>query len=302
MLQKYKGYDGITDKIVFEIDTINICNFNCPYCEMQNNKWNPNNDRTDWGKTQDILSLIPFFKNFPYSYRIHLLGGEPTMHKDLKEFIKALPDADIKLFTNGSNVSTLLELSDLPNPPSLTISIHPNEYDKDYLEVFLEYGLYEKFKNLKFLGILYKLDKNYDYFVKLFNRIQAIPNTSIDMYLPFDENGNYKATKMEFDLWEKLSKLFLIDYIKIDDNYIDHRMVYERNFIDSKYLRLTNNKTCYKNLWLVDYKSTFHKDGTDINYTLEEAMKDYSLFKFKTVSCDKPCWCPANNYYTKIRH
>lgn len=76
------------------------CNFNCPYCH------NP----------ELVISNIvePIHTNTIYSFlksRIGLLdavvitGGEPTLHKDLPDFIKNIKDMGflVKLDTNGSN-------------------------------------------------------------------------------------------------------------------------------------------------------------------------------------------------------
>lgn len=294
-LQQYMGYDGIKDTIIFEIDTINKCNFNCPYCEMQNNSWNPSNDKIDWGKTQNILLLIPFFKKLTENnikYRIHLLGGEPTLHKDLKLFIESLPNSDIKIFTNGSNINKLIELSNIINPPSITISIHPNEYKYDYFKQFIINDLHNKFKNVKFLGILYDLDKYFDWFDILFSEIKN-GNINLDMYAPFDENGVYPEST-NFESWDELDK-YVTNKIKLNSKDKTHLDIYKER------ASLSSNKKCYKNLWLINYKGEFHMDGSNIKLTLDEAILNINNFKLKVINCDKPCWCPANNYYTKIR-
>ena len=294
IIQQYKGYDGISDKIVFELDTINKCNFNCVYCEKQNNSWNPNRDKKEWNKTNNIMQYVDFFKNFPYDFRIHLLGGEPTLHKDLEKFIEALPDKDIKLFSNGSNIKRLIKLSKYKNL-SLTISIHPEEYTKDYFNDFIKNNLHSCFNHLKFLGILYDLENNEKYFIDLFDDIKDY-GLNLDMYLPFDENGEYKATEHERTIAKYLYKKYNPNYITL--NGFQNRY----NHLDIENI-LSQNKECSKNLWLIDYKGQFHFDGTNIKYNFEDLKipEDYIKFQHKFINCSSPCWCPANNYYMKIR-
>lgn len=297
MLQSYKGYDGISDTIVFEIDCINKCNFNCPYCEMQNNSWNPTNDKKDWGKKQNIFNSIPFFEKFPYKYRIHLLGGEPTLYPNLEIFIKSLPNADIKLFTNGSLLNRLKCISSITNPPSITISIHPNEYKMEYLEEFIKENLHIKFKNVKFLAILYNLEDNISFFEKIFD-ILIVNDIQLDMYLPFDENGKYKLNKNDLKLVKYLQQKYMKPNIKLDNTLVSHIDIYEKRQV------LSQNKLCYKNLWLIDHKGEFYKDGTDIKFNLDDIYSkkiNMDIFNFKAINCNKECYCPANNYYTKIR-
>lgn len=296
--QQYIGPDSITSEIVFEIDTINKCNFDCPYCEMQNNEWNPNNDRDDWGKTQDILKLIPFFEKFPWPFRIHLLGGEPTLHKDISQFIDEIvliPNSSIKLFTNGSNIKKLKELALSPCAKKLmvTISIHVEDYKMEYFKEFIDNELHTKFLQTKFLFILHEPNIHFFWYKNFIEKVKLY-NIELDMYLPFDENGEYKATLDDFANAETLSFL-AEESIMIDGKPLNHLMVYqERN-------TLPQIKDCYKNLWLINYQGKFHQDTSHHIYELEEAMANYNLFKFRVTRCSSPCWCPANNYYTKIR-
>ena len=290
MYQNYYGYDAISDTIVFELDTINTCNFNCPYCEKQKNKWNPNKDEEEWNKIGNITKLIPFFKSFPYKFRLHLLGGEPTLYPNLEDFLEELPDADIKLFTNGSKLDKLEKLA--VHRPSITVSIH-REYKLKYLMEFIEKGLHKKFKNVKFLILLYSLDINLN---KYMNYIDIIIKNGInfDYYFPFDENGNYRHRfPREIENYQILKEKYPLKF--------DHYKIYENRD------NLSQKKLCSKNLWLIDYKSNFRFDGDqsrDISFneikTIVES-KDFSKFKFEQQQCNTPCWCPANNYYSKIR-
>ena len=84
------------------------CNFQCPYCH---------NGHLVKGEgnlidSNDILSFL--IKRKKYVDALCITGGEPTLQRDLKEFMKAVKAEGffLKLDTNGSNPKLLKELTD----------------------------------------------------------------------------------------------------------------------------------------------------------------------------------------------
>lgn len=82
------------------------CNFKCSYCY----NYNFISDKTN------ILNITPFEaidKHItPLSSGLVLLGGEPTLYKnllDIADYAKSKHKLDTKLFTNGSNPDIVLE-------------------------------------------------------------------------------------------------------------------------------------------------------------------------------------------------
>lgn len=80
------------------------CNFRCPYCQnseliLKKNKFDLNIDR--------IMTFLQERKDFLDA--VVISGGEPTLHKDLPDFIKKIKQMGylIKLDTNGSNLEML---------------------------------------------------------------------------------------------------------------------------------------------------------------------------------------------------
>lgn len=82
------------------------CNFRCGYChnpELFENK-------------EPVLSVPAFFeflnKRKGKLDGVVITGGEPTLHKELKDFIKQIKDLEflVKLDTNGTNPNLLEEL------------------------------------------------------------------------------------------------------------------------------------------------------------------------------------------------
>lgn len=84
----------------------NGCNFKCPFCH-NSPLINTNNNLLDWQSIKDYLISR---KNLLDA--VVITGGEPTLHKNLKQYLKEIKDIGylIKLDTNGSNPDILKEL------------------------------------------------------------------------------------------------------------------------------------------------------------------------------------------------
>lgn len=101
-------YPGNVACVVFLVG----CNFRCGYCH------NPELVLLDKIKNQSFISELEFF-NFLEKRKklltgVVISGGEPTIHKDLLDFIKKIKKLDylIKLDTNGLNPKMLSNLID----------------------------------------------------------------------------------------------------------------------------------------------------------------------------------------------
>ena len=83
------------------------CNMKCPFC--QNSELIPT-DSTLLVDEKEILDYLTLRKNVLNGVTIS--GGEPTIQKDLKDFIKKVKEIgyDVKLDTNGLNNKVLEEL------------------------------------------------------------------------------------------------------------------------------------------------------------------------------------------------
>ncbi|MCX8021843.1 MAG: anaerobic ribonucleoside-triphosphate reductase activating protein [Syntrophorhabdaceae bacterium] len=84
------------------------CNFRCPYCHNPDLVLNP--DTLEDVPHGYIFSTLRKYK--VWVERVVITGGEPTIHKNLKNFIKRLKKEGflIKLDTNGSNPYVLKDL------------------------------------------------------------------------------------------------------------------------------------------------------------------------------------------------
>ena len=84
------------------------CNFRCPYCHAKALVLEPNKL-----ETIDKVEVIKYLNlNKKWIDGLVICGGEPTIHKDLPEFIKEFKNhgIKIKLDTNGSNPKMLSDL------------------------------------------------------------------------------------------------------------------------------------------------------------------------------------------------
>lgn len=108
------------------------CNFRCPYCQ------NPELVEPERIKKQLTIKETDFFKFLnetkDFLDGVCITGGEPTMHKNLFNFIKKIKQRGflVKLDTNGSNPEMLKKLLDtnLLDFISMDIKAGPSGYSK----------------------------------------------------------------------------------------------------------------------------------------------------------------------------
>ena len=104
------------------------CNFRCPFCHNRSLVFlNENDSEINQNDILDYLSL----RNKVLD-GLCISGGEPLLHKGLKDFIKKVRDLglSVKLDTNGSNFEGLKELIDekLVDYVAMDIKNCPNKY------------------------------------------------------------------------------------------------------------------------------------------------------------------------------
>ena len=104
------------------------CNFRCPFC--QNSTLLPNED----GLLSEDYVMDYLEKRKNVLEGVVITGGEPTIQKDLKEFIKKIKQKGlkVKLDTNGSNPKVVKELLDdnLLDYVAMDIKNAFSDYDK----------------------------------------------------------------------------------------------------------------------------------------------------------------------------
>lgn len=114
-------------KVACEIFTQG-CNFECPFC--QNSSLIPITNTGEFSE-EEIFEYLNLRKNILDG--VVITGGEPTVQKDLKGFIKKIKDLGllVKLDTNGGNPKVLQELinEDLVDYVAMDIKNIFNKYN-----------------------------------------------------------------------------------------------------------------------------------------------------------------------------
>ena len=84
------------------------CNFRCPFCQNSSLVLSP--DQEPELSQEEILNFLK--KRQGILDGVCITGGEPTLHKELFDFLKKIKELQysIKLDTNGSNPSVVKEL------------------------------------------------------------------------------------------------------------------------------------------------------------------------------------------------
>lgn len=100
--QSLIDYPGKITATVFTIG----CNFRCPYCHNKGLVLGGAEEMSE----EDVFAYLE--ENKKLLDAVTITGGEPTLQKDLQEFIKKLKEKGflVKLDTNGSNPRILKEL------------------------------------------------------------------------------------------------------------------------------------------------------------------------------------------------
>lgn len=225
----YVSILACTNPFLKETQSINIqltheCNFSCVYCSDSVYK----SGKKFLEKEKIKLFLQNFFKYSDGNTEILLLGGEPTLHKDIVEIIKMCEEfqyvSKVVLVTNGSNLNSILEHQ---YTDKFTISITYHNTSKisftRYIEIFETIKKHNINLNIKYVvdgnETLDKIIEKYNITTQYsdFGTLHPIyhVNFTEDVYKAIEQNfierkrintlwntdGSYE-TKTEFELSE----------------------------------------------------------------------------------------------------
>ena len=183
----FKGYYFYTDvtnysnknTIQLFIDITTVCNLTCSYCFARKDKvWD---EVLETDKIKKIMTLI---KQSPYDFNILLFGGEPLLHKDIKEIIETVQSSpkvkNVMILSNGTladglynfkDVFYCLTLHEISDNQLEKFIKHCDEIDSDKLKINLPLNVYnsalenayktlvyEGFKDNIFFSVIYDDD------------------------------------------------------------------------------------------------------------------------------------------------
>jgi MoaA/NifB/PqqE/SkfB family radical SAM enzyme len=139
-----------------EVNLTPDCNAKCSWC-VEKKGWHPK-EKVSYGHLATSI-LYSGKKN------IILLGGEPTLYKDLRKLIRLIvSEKNVYITTNGSELDCVFIREVLPGIKGVNISIHHYDHYKNE-EITGIVGqkffyLKEKVKQLKEMGIKVRLNCN----------------------------------------------------------------------------------------------------------------------------------------------
>lgn len=126
-----------------EVNIVRHCNLNCQMCDH----FSPLSDVDFLSLSEfkhDIKKLAKTFHN--RAKYIYLLGGEPLLHPEIKEFIKIsrhfFPKSNVIIYTNALNLLTMdseFILTCRTHFIKIYITKYPINMDYNKLELFLKY-------------------------------------------------------------------------------------------------------------------------------------------------------------------
>lgn len=210
----------------------NYCNLRCPYCfakEAVMDGFTPVNMTLE-----QVATILDFVKTSPYGKRIAIIGGEPTLHPQVREICEYvhenLPaDGKMSIFSNGVHLEKVLDL--LCSDFNCLINFnHPDDcgidnYNKtcENLKKAVEMG---KFPYIS-VGInLYPGMPGYDYLFDLkrngtfnFTHIRVSTVAPANQIKYKDRDVYYTESKKPFLEVLKLCEEYNVE-VKIDCNHI----------------------------------------------------------------------------------
>lgn len=199
-------YPGFISAVIFTQG----CNFNCDYC--QNSSLIPN--KKGLMEEEEILDYLKKRKSILDGLVIS--GGEPTVQKDLKEFIIKIKEFGykIKLDTNGSNPKVLKDLLDNNLLDYVAMDIKQDKINYEEVTGYKKYNfesIKESIKILEESKIDYEfrttLIKNYHDLQKVENILKIIDKKSKYYLQNFEISDDVRNKKLEGFTKEELLEI-----------------------------------------------------------------------------------------------
>lgn len=199
-------YPGFISAVIFTQG----CNFNCDYC--QNSSLIPN--KKGLMEEEEILDYLKKRKSILDGLVIS--GGEPTVQKDLKEFIIKIKEFGykIKLDTNGSNPKVLKDLLDNNLLDYVAMDIKQDKINYEEVTGYKKYNfesIKESIKILEESKIDYEfrttLIKNYHDLKKVENILKIIDKKSKYYLQNFEISDDVRNKKLEGFTKEELLEI-----------------------------------------------------------------------------------------------
>jgi pyruvate formate lyase activating enzyme len=135
------------------------CNFSCSFC------FNPElvleSEKIKDVDEKEVLEFLE--KNKKWVDALVISGGEPTLHKDLPEFIRKIKKMGflVRIYTNGTNPEMLKDLIDDKLIDSIAMDIKAPLTEEKYEEITNVKGILENVK--KSISLIMNSDLDYEF-------------------------------------------------------------------------------------------------------------------------------------------
>lgn len=192
-----------TDVLRIYCDFSNVCNYKCWYCFPDSNTGTHPWPDVDIIK-ENIVALVNFYNKSELINRVelHLLGGEPTLWKELGNFVKYVKENSncaIKILTNGSR--TLRWWKDYANYfEVIHITVHHERADLDHIENLSKLLL--ETESMFELKVLMDF-KNWDKCVSIVDRLSNFEEDVLLRIEPIHINGESFYTEEQTEYFNE---------------------------------------------------------------------------------------------------
>jgi len=285
------------NRIYLDYDIQMMCNINCTYCFQKfDNSLNIKNDNKILLKNSTIL--LNLLKKHPFDFTLGLLGGEPTLNKEL--YFNILdkfsdidkPNSDIFISTNFFQSYEFYKNHPNYNNVNHWLSLHPeylnNINHKKNLFDKLELIVSKKF-NIIISPMLYLTEKT-EYFFK---------NIILELYYFCISNNIIYSPQIIFKNEEFKSNNFLdflnkISYLKLPEKVFNQNI--PEFFYNNKKITLNEvmkdnisykNKTCSYNYGHIDENLTFTADCLNYNFNIKQNPVKFLKYFGKKIICQR---------------
>lgn len=196
----------------FMYDITNLCNLRCSHCYNSSSVSNDINNIKEY----NIDNVLTYINNMQDVERVHILGGEPLMAKNLKYFIDGLNNnIKVSINTNGTLLSKYADYIIFNNKiDQITISLDgynsvlndnirgKGSFDTVYRELVYFNKLKTRYKSNLDVHIAYVITHtNYRYLYKLVNLGIDLSISSIFLsFLYYEGNSKNLSNKYNFEI------------------------------------------------------------------------------------------------------
>jgi organic radical activating enzyme len=221
VIEKF-GYEE--NDILFSWEIIGKCNFNCAYCYNK-----------DFNKTNQIANIKPVLarlKTMSVPFTIEILGGEPTLHKEILNVLETLNKMEmctqIFLISNMTAPVELYNNASLLEKVQLGFSYH-TEFKGDFLEKYKHIKTSNKHISLVIPLTEKELNFNLKYFKSVqddlyYNKLASTPTYTANYEHTFDNLVNEQKYPCVID--GKETELSVSETYKLNDgNFKDYNCI-----------------------------------------------------------------------------